>query len=499
MAKRSKPELAVARSLDELARTLGYDAVVEIENVSSRKIVRKFPALYGSSYAALWGDPYLPIMRAAVLAIPEPLRGASLDVWLARAAELYTAATANATFARRYAAGLPDGIRTSRTRRHELLRFFDGETERSIFHAIHNPAPAAAKTAAAARPMREGNAELEAAIDEDPYDASRYAVYADWLLERGDRRGELIALQIAAEENKQLRDKVDALLERRVEQFLGPLAKHRLGHDTSPVPDTFTWRFGFIHLLRVMCSSGQDPHAPRDGVEPAQMIEEVLAHPSGRFVAELAVNYRTRSGDLQPVIDLVARRPASLRRLALGDGSSWRMSYAQVGDLSAAWPGLERLVELALHGRFGLGDMQLPHATKVTIRQHPAIDETAMRAIAAAHWPALDHLAIHCGTTATCDDAAVAAIAALPAVSALALEECTFANRVAAALVDAPLRTQLRWLSFANGQLSDTGARSLVEAGLALEYLDVAHCPLSSSAVQQLRTITKRLVMRSPR
>lgn len=42
--------------------------------------------------------------------------------------------------------------------------------------------------------------ELEAAILADPEARAAYAVYADWLLERGDPDGELVAIQLALED-----------------------------------------------------------------------------------------------------------------------------------------------------------------------------------------------------------------------------------------------------------------------------------------------------------
>jgi len=42
--------------------------------------------------------------------------------------------------------------------------------------------------------------ELETAILADPEARAAYAVYADWLLERGDPDGELVAVQLALED-----------------------------------------------------------------------------------------------------------------------------------------------------------------------------------------------------------------------------------------------------------------------------------------------------------
>jgi uncharacterized protein (TIGR02996 family) len=64
--------------------------------------------------------------------------------------------------------------------------------------------------------MSERRAAIEAAIDDDPDDARAYAVYGDWLQEQGDPRGELIALQQAAEEDPSLAGAARACFEQQL-------------------------------------------------------------------------------------------------------------------------------------------------------------------------------------------------------------------------------------------------------------------------------------------
>ncbi|MEZ4241225.1 MAG: TIGR02996 domain-containing protein [Myxococcota bacterium] len=102
---------------------------------------------------------------------------------------------------------------------------------------------------------------LEQAIDDDPDDRHAYAVYADWLTERGDPRGELIDVQLALEDAPDRPDllaREAALLEAHGDTWLGPLAP--LLRDNAPtypaeghggeVPNyTFSFRRGFLHDL----------------------------------------------------------------------------------------------------------------------------------------------------------------------------------------------------------------------------------------------------------
>jgi uncharacterized protein (TIGR02996 family) len=70
--------------------------------------------------------------------------------------------------------------------------------------------------------------DLEARIAEDPDSLEPYLVYADWLQERGDPRGELITMQILMESADAktlitLRDRERALLGKHLDYLRGPL------------------------------------------------------------------------------------------------------------------------------------------------------------------------------------------------------------------------------------------------------------------------------------
>ncbi len=107
-------------------------------------------------------------------------------------------------------------------------------------------------------------AALERAIVADPDDAAAYLVYADALQQRGDPRGELIALQhgrTTAPEDASL-----AARERRLlPQFLDGIAA--LG--------TWTWRLGFLERAEL--------HRPS-----VAEFAAVLDHPSSRLLRELS-------------------------------------------------------------------------------------------------------------------------------------------------------------------------------------------------------------------
>ncbi|HTL33788.1 MAG TPA: TIGR02996 domain-containing protein [Kofleriaceae bacterium] len=71
---------------------------------------------------------------------------------------------------------------------------------------------------------RSGEAELLAAVYESPDDDAPRAVYADWLLERGEPRGELIALQLKRERSREDDRRIHELESAHLATWLGPLA-----------------------------------------------------------------------------------------------------------------------------------------------------------------------------------------------------------------------------------------------------------------------------------
>lgn len=117
------------------------------------------------------------------------------------------------------------------------------------------------------------NPDLEAAIAANPLDRDPYVVFADWLQQQGDPRGELMSLQLSGKD-----EAAEALLAEHEAYFLGPLAEHKLVYDEggsnnvsslrTPEQEAawqqihtqaFRWRNGFIHFLRLSHDEDQEP------------------------------------------------------------------------------------------------------------------------------------------------------------------------------------------------------------------------------------------------
>ena len=121
---------------------------------------------------------------------------------------------------------------------------------------------------------------LIARIAAAPDEVEHYLVYADWLLERGDPRGELIRVMEALE-----RWPVNLELElRRAELW----EQHELRFSRPGWVDLdLRWRWGFVESLRVGLAFVSGARRTTYGNWLESAIMSVFRHPSGRFVRRL--------------------------------------------------------------------------------------------------------------------------------------------------------------------------------------------------------------------
>jgi uncharacterized protein (TIGR02996 family) len=224
------------------------------------------------------------------------------------------------------------------------------------------------------------NPALEAAIVADPDDAAGYAVYGDWLAERGDPRGELIATQLAAETRPSLRGAARAVFARHRAYFLGPLGE-------ALAAEALDWRFGFIHRARLTRDDLLFVDGARVSSSLAKAAEHLLAHPSARFLAELVV-----VDDVAEIVDrLAAAVPPTLRALRLG-GPTGRET---VRNLVGLWPRIAGVRRLEIRGLLGLGEVELPAVTDVELHSLEVTRRVAAQ-LASARWPRIERLRLHC-------------------------------------------------------------------------------------------------------
>jgi uncharacterized protein (TIGR02996 family) len=207
------------------------------------------------------------------------------------------------------------------------------------------------------------NAELEAQIAANPDDLALRQVYADWLIEAGNPRGELAAVQLAGNT-----DAAAALLAKHANQFFGT--------QLEEYAEYFTWCGGFW-----------------DAVEIDNPFKTFPNHPSARLLRAVKVRL---PGEYEDYIDwfLSGSWPA-LRSFSLG-GVHWEgQEMGEEADwsctnLDRVLAKLPRLEELTITcGKFSFGD-------SATLRAFTcdgyALRQSSLRAILAAKLPALEKL-----------------------------------------------------------------------------------------------------------
>jgi uncharacterized protein (TIGR02996 family) len=296
---------------------------------------------------------------------------------------------------------------------------------------------------------------LEAAIDDDPDDKVAFSVYGDWLQRRGELRGELIALSLAAEAQRAAnpgkkppaQTALGKLLVKHAAALLGPLA--RLVRDPAdPTAPPFIWRHGFIARAELTA-------APERAAAPT--VGELLRHPSGRFLRELIVRSDAEGREL---VQLLEAAPRSLRELEL-------RCLVDLVDLDVLWGPLARLHRLDLTGRrVELGELELPDLRRLRLAA-AQLSGTAVAAVARAPLPRLERLELRFGGSgadlAVFDDLRpLLRRTDLPALTHLKLRRAPFAGSIVRELALAPLARQLVVLDLSHGSLNPADIEVLV-------------------------------------
>jgi uncharacterized protein (TIGR02996 family) len=324
-------------------------------------------------------------------------------------------------------------------------------------------------------------ASLESAIDDDPDDPAAYSVYGDWLQRRGDLRGELIALSLAAEAQRAAdpRRKSPAqlalgkLLKKHAAALLGSLARV-VPDPGDPTTPPVIWRHGFIARVDLA-------EAPASPATP--IVRDLLQHPSGRFLRELIVK---TEGEGPAILELLeASAPRSLRELELH-------ALVDLGDLGALWEPLARLHRLGLIGRrFELGELHLPELRRARFAA-AELSGSCVRAIARAPFPHLERLELRFGgrgaDLATFDDLRpLLQRTDLPALTHLKLKRAPYAGSIVRALVNAPLAQNLVVLDLSHGSLNPADIEVLVQHKHRFAQLRELWLPLSRLRDQDRR------------
>ncbi len=239
--------------------------------------------------------------------------------------------------------------------------------------------------AAPAAPKDEGAPELEAAIAANLDDAEAWSVYADWLQQKGDKRGEYISLSLSGAPEADR----EALLKANAKAWHGAaLHKHLEDEDLGECLDV-DWHHGFIRRVKV----GTDWDAEANVVE---LLGAVLRSPAARFLETVEVGLADAEGenDYGQVIVALGRvgKLSALKRLHIGAyeyPDETEISWTTVGNISKLYPVLPNLRALQLTGgEIGLGKVALPKLESLFL-ETGGLPKSAAASVAKASLPEL--------------------------------------------------------------------------------------------------------------
>ena len=392
-----------------------------------------------------------------------------------------------------------------------------GKAAKKVATPVKAEKPAKGKAAASdGTKLNARNAELEKAILANPNDRDAYTVYADWLMEQGDPRGELISLQLGNKEGQ-----AKKLLEKHQDYFLGPLAEHQKVRDDNGnnaashlrtsaqekewqklAEQAFFWRNGFIHRVRLSHNSYSDTEWKG---KTADVLEQLFAHPSGRFVVELSFqsNGDPNDNDLQDIIDAIGKKaPATIRKITFGDNID-QISWHHTGDLGKLWKSVPNLRTLDIEtGEFEVGKMVAPKLEKARFITG-GLSSSCGKNIATATMPNIKHLEIYYGTDDYGGDCSIKQVKPLldrtdlPKLEYLGLKNSMFQNDLAKAIPTAKILKQLKTLDLSLGTMTDEGAEALAAHPDAFKHLDVLDLTrnfLSKKGIALVKNLAKKVI-----
>ncbi len=318
------------------------------------------------------------------------------------------------------------------------------------------------------------NPALEQQIIDEPTDAGRCLVYADWLQGQGHPRGELGVLQARRAERRDdatlvkaeqaMFDSHPSLAPQRVME--SAKRTKRTDHDGDRAE--VTWENGFIAAARLSRLSERLPYTVRE------LVRELLGHPAARFLRELRIgSLGPDEHDYADVIDEIIRGcPSTLRTLSLVDlpPGTAELVFANLADVTPLLAATPLLEELLLAGnQVVVSAIALPRLRRLAIATS---DEAVLGAIATASLPVLDSLRLSSGDA----DLPPAALAKLLSpswtVRQLAITRTANTDHLVPHLLQSPLLSKLAQLDLSLGTLSDAGANVLLAAGRKLAHLE---------------------------
>jgi len=342
--------------------------------------------------------------------------------------------------------------------------------------------------------------DLATAIENDPSDEN-FAVYADWLQEQGDVRGELAALQA-----KGLPD--TELLQKHADYFYGALAPY-IGTAVTP-----NWRHGWLDSLELESTRSWDVDKSI-AVDDVAKLLALFPVASARFLRELVISRPIAEGEYNfgPLVTALGKALPHLpvlRRLELArfNADDSELSWSHTGKLDEIWPHLRKLESLKLRaGSMALGAIELPSLRELVI-ETGGFDAANLRIICATSWPNLEKLSIWFGQQdfgCTCRPEHVQPIldgTRFPKLVHLGLKNAEWGDELAPLVVSSKILPRLRTLDVSMSHLTARGLVAYEQAAEALQHLehvDMSRCLLDDEAQESARTFLKSVKLDSQR
>ena len=269
---------------------------------------------------------------------------------------------------------------------------------------------------------------LEAAIDDAPDDASRYAVLGDFDLQVGDPRGELIALQLAG------RGKA-----REAALLLMP------GIGLAPTQGA-QWRWGFVHSLSFELVRYTAWEERRDDWTTT-LLAPALDHPSCRFLRELVVDASPGDDTLR---FLATHAPRHLEGLSI---------VCNELELSHLKGRLSQLVKLSLSAQLIVpASLALPRLLELSLPVDAMTIEGLGTVLDAL--PSLRRLAL--SSLESFDRRALFPLSRLTALESLTLRAQKTTLSAVEALAESPVHQTLRTLDVSRSGMTEEAAHRLL-------------------------------------
>jgi uncharacterized protein (TIGR02996 family) len=346
------------------------------------------------------------------------------------------------------------------------------------------------------------NAALERVILDNPDDKAGYLVYADWLTQQGDPRGELIVVQSEGKADRE----AELLATHPFMRGLGQTDRTHL-QKAGPGIAKATWRWGFwekLHIFNVI--DWMDSKFPTKDV-----LDRLFTNPAALVLQELKVGvirWEYNASDVKMLIEEAAKAPfaKTIKSLRFGevDGIDIDCAHHPIGDLSGitneAFPELR---ELTMWGcDIELGDLNLPKLQKLVV-QTCGLSQGNVATIANGSLPVLDYLDIWFGSEDYGNDNTLESIEPIlqstnwPKLTHLGLMNCPFTDGICERLGTSTIIRQLSSLDLSMGTMTDDGARALLQHRGALAHLktiDISQTYVTEGMVAELQSIGATIV-----